>query len=184
MGWSNIFLQLTTTSGPILGESQLDMPFMTQIELLEFSWDMSVHRNAIASGAGGMMPDPMAAASSFLGVGGKEIQVHLGQLEFKKRFDIASSGILSALDNGDKVLVASISVLNVQKLGPIRDPGFNLTVTNGYFTDVKVDLQTTSSGADVIETAHLSFTGITMTYMRKIDAINAHVPTNPFMFNK
>lgn len=182
MAWSNIVMQLTTLTGPILGESQYALPFTAQIELTEFSWSMGAHRNPEMKG--GFKPSLSGAVGSFLGVGGNEVQVQLGHLEFRKRFDIASSGIMLALDNHEKVLLASITVLNIQNLGPIRDPGFNLTVTDGYFSDIKIDCQSSPMGAELIETVHLNFTGITMTYLRKVDAINAHVPTNPFFFKK
>jgi hypothetical protein len=30
----------------------------------------------------------------------------------------------------------------------------------------------------------MTFTGTTITYVRKVDAVNAHVPTVPFLFKK
>lgn len=182
MAWSNIFLQLTTLTGPILGEGQVSLPFTGQIELIDFNWSMEAHKNPVA--AGGFKPILTGAVGSFLGIGGNEIQIQLGQLEFKKRFDISSAAIMSALDNHEKVLLASITVLNIQKLGPVRDAGFNLTVTDGYFSDVSIALESSAMGAEVHETVKLNFTTIVMTYLRKVDAINAHVPTVPFMFKK
>jgi len=182
MAWSNIFLQLTTTSGPILGEGQVAPPFIGQIELLDFKWDMTARKNPEAKG--GFKPSLAGAASSFLGLD-KEISIDLGKLSFKKRADAASAGIMSALDSHEKVLLASITVLNIQNLvGPMRDPGYNLTVTGGYFADVAIKLQSSQMGAELVEDVTMNFTGITITYMRKVEAINAHVPTVPFFFKK
>ena len=183
MAWSNIFLQLTTTSGPIFGEGQAAPPFIGQIELLDFKWDMTVYKHAEKKAGFGLSLS--GAASSFLGIGGNEVNVNLGKLSFKKRVDIASAGIMSALDTHEQVLLASITVLNIQNVvGPVRDPGYNLTVTGGYFSDVSIKVQSSQMGAELIEDVTMNFTGITITYMRKVDAINAHVPTVPFFFKK
>ena len=183
MAWSNIYLQLTTLVGPILGEGQVAPPFTGQIELLDFKWDMTAHKNPDAKAGFGL--SLAGAASSFLGIGGNEIQISLGKLTFKKRADAASSKIMLALDNKTKVVLASITVLNIQNLvGPVRDAGYNLTVTDGYFSDLSLKLQSSQMGAELVEDVTMSFTGITITYLRKVDAINAHVPTVPFFFNK
>jgi type VI protein secretion system component Hcp len=183
MAWSNIFLQLTTTKGPILGEGQVAPPFIGQIELIDFKWEMTAFKNPEAKG--GFKPSLSGAASSFLGIGGNEVQITLGKLSFKKRADAASANIMTALDNHDQVLLASITVLNIQNLvGPMRDPGYNLTVTGGYFSDLSLKLQSSQMGAELVEDVTMNFTGITITYMRKVDAINAHVPTVPFFFKK
>ena len=182
MAWSNIFLQLTTLVGPILGEGQAAPPYTGQIELIDFKWDMTAHKNPDAKAGFGL--DLAAAASGFLG-GGKEVQINLGKLSFKKRADAASALIMLALDNKVPVVLASITVLNIQNLvGPVRDPGYNLTVTGGYFSDLSLKLQSSQMGAELIEDVTMNFTGITITYMRKVDAINAHTPTIPFFFKK
>ncbi|HWK83365.1 MAG TPA: type VI secretion system tube protein Hcp [Caldimonas sp.] len=183
MAWSNIFLQLTTLVGPIFGEGQAAPPFTGQIELLDFKWDMTAHKNPEAKAGFGL--SLTGAASSFLGVGGNEVQINLGKLTFKKRADAASAQIMLALDNKVPVVLASITVLNIQNLvGPVRDPGYNLTVTGGYFSDVSLKLQSSQMGAELVEDVTMNFTGITITYMRKVDAINAHTPTVPFFFKK
>jgi type VI protein secretion system component Hcp len=183
MAWSNIFLQLTTLTGPIFGEGQAAPPYAGQIELIDFKWEMTAHKNPDATT--GFSLSPGGALKSFLGAGGNEVQINLGKLSFKKRSDAASTGIMTALDNRENVLLASITVLNIQNLvGPVRDPGYNLTVTDGYFSDVTVKLQSSQMGAELVEEVSMNFTGITITYMRKVDAINAHTPTVPFFFKK
>jgi type VI protein secretion system component Hcp len=183
MAWSNIFLQLTTLVGPIFGEGQAAPPFTGQIELIDFKWEMTAHKNPEAKPGFGL--SLAGAASSFLGVGGNEVQINLGKLSFKKRADAASAPIMLALDNKVPVVLASITVLNIQNLvGPVRDPGYNLTVTGGYFSDLSLKLQSSQMGAELIEDVTMNFTGITITYMRKVDAINAHTPTVPFFFKK
>lgn len=182
MAWSNIFLQLTTATGPIFGEGQAAPPYAGQIELIDFKWDMTAHKNPEAKAGFGL--DLGAAVSGFLG-GGKEVQINLGKLSFKKRADASSARIMTALDNQTAVVLASITVLNIQNLvGPLRDPGYNLTVTGGKFSDLSLKLQSSQMGAELIEDVSMNFTGITITYMRKVDAINAHTPTVPFFFNK
>ncbi len=182
MAWSNIFLQLTTLVGPILGEGQAAPPFTGQIELIDFRWEMTAHKNPEAKAGFGMS---LAGAASLLGLGGNEVQINLGKLTFKKRADASSALIMLALDNKVPVVLASITVLNIQNVvGPVRDPGFNLTVTGGYFSDLSLKLQSTQMGAELIEDVTMNFTGITITYMRKVDAINAHTPTLPFFFKK
>ncbi|MEO8523102.1 MAG: hypothetical protein ABI460_00135 [Caldimonas sp.] len=183
MAWSNIFLQLTTLVGPILGEGQAAPPFTGQIELIDFKWDMTAHKNPEAKAGFGL--SLAGAASSFLGIGGNEVQINLGKLSFKKRVDTSSAWIMLALDNKVPVVLASITVLNIQNLvGPVRDAGYNLTVTGGYFSDVSIKLQSSQMGAELIEDVTMNFTGISITYMRKVDAINAHTPTIPFFFKK
>ena len=183
MAWSNIFLQLTTLTGPVFGEGQAAPPYTGQIELLDFKWDMTARKNPQAKAGFGL--SLAGAASSFLGIGGNEVQINLGKLTFKKRADASSTGIMRALDNKVPVVLASITVLNIQDLvGPVRDAGYNLTVTGGYFSDVSLKLQSSQMGAELVEDVTMNFTGITITYMRKVDAINAHTPTVPFFFKK
>lgn len=183
MAWSNIFLQLTTLTGPIFGEGQAAPPYTGQIELIDFKWDMTAHKNPEATAGFGL--SLAGAASSFLGIGGNEVQINLGKLSFKKRVDAASTKIMSALDKKTRVLLASITVLNIQDLvGPVRDAGYNLTVTDAFISDVSVKVQSSQMGAELIEDVTMNFTGITITYLRKVDAINAHVPTVPFFFKK
>src|ERR1700752_4216197 len=60
-GWSNIFLQMMAGDTPpkiglpIIGEGQLELPWMTQIELLGFSWTLEVEHKAPAEKKGGLL---------------------------------------------------------------------------------------------------------------------------------
>jgi hypothetical protein len=81
-----------------------------------------------------------------------------------------------------KVLLVDLSEYP-EPVGPVRDAGYNLTVTGVLFRSV-AKLQSSQMGAELVEDVSLNFTGITITYLRKVDAINAHVPTVPFFFKK
>ena len=122
MAWSNIVMQLTTLTGPILGESQYALPFTAQIELTEFSWSMGAHRNPEMKG--GFKPSLSGAVGSFLGVGGKDVQVQLGHLEFRKRFDIASllkAGANEIEIDGENV-AGVYRIMNPDKLASLGRP--------------------------------------------------------------
>ena len=68
-GWSNIFLQMMAGNVPpkiglpIIGEGQLELPWMTQIELLSFSWTLeALHKNPVKAGMFGNVAGMAAGA--------------------------------------------------------------------------------------------------------------------------
>ena len=128
-GWSYIFLQLMAGDTPpkiglpVIGEGQLELPWMTQIELLSFSWSLEVEHKDKIQGKGGLLGAAAGMAAGVAGgnlagaVGGqaglaaaaaaaaaaslikdakKKGKVELGVLRMSKRFDIASARIASA----------------------------------------------------------------------------------------
>jgi len=179
MSWSNIYMQLITPTGPVLGEGMLE-GFQTSIELKGFHWGMKVGRAHAADKAklslGG-------ALKSIAGVGGKEASVQMQPLEITKRFDISSAMIHTCLDNHLPIISASITVLNIKQGGrAIHQPGFTLVATDGYFSEVDLDLRQNGNSVELVETITLNFKSIVVTYLKRTGKDN--VPTNPFMFKK
>src|SRR5205085_1146856 len=161
-GWSNVFLQMMAGDPlplPIIGEGQLELPWMTQIELLGFSWTFEVeHKNPVdksssllgaaagmaagavagnVAGALGGQAGLAAAAAAAAAVSAikdfKNIQqVKLGVLKMQKRFDIASARLHSCADLGTPIQSALISVLHIkQGARSIHEPGLMLLATSG-----------------------------------------------------
>ncbi len=178
MAWSNVFLQLVTTKGPVIGEGLLPLPFTGAIELIDFNWSMAflTGKEIKSSGLG------LGSLASMVGLGGEK-NVRLGALEFTKRFDLASSGIMSALDNHDTVVMATITVLNIlQTDRMVHEPGFTIVVTNGHFSEVALTLQQNGNSAEVVEKVTLNFKSIVMSYLKRVGEDN--IPTNPFFYKK
>ena len=181
MAWSNIFLQLVTLTGPVIGEGLLN-GWETSIELDKFSWDLTYNETGKApAGGGGFGAAAAAAASALVGIGSDK-NVEMGKLQMWKRFDIASAMIHTCLDNHLPILSASITVLNIKHGGrAIHQPGFTLIATNGYFTDVELDMEPSGSGVEVKEHLTLQFNSIVISYLKKTGKDN--IPTNPFFYS-
>ena len=178
MSWSNIFLQLITPTGPVIGEGLLQ-GWQTSIELQSFKWSIkgnTEHDKEKKLSLGG-------ALSSLAGIGGDETGVEMGDLEFTKRFDIASAMIHTCLDNHLPILSASITVLNIKQGGrAIHEPGFTLVATDGYFTSADLDLKPSGNAVELMETVTLKFKMIIVSYLKRVGKDN--IPTNPFIFKK
>lgn len=174
MSGTNIFMQLITEKGPVIGEALLD-GYLGSIELKDFSWGMHALRDATPNPAGLSLG---GALKSLVGAA-KSISVQLEPLTFTKRFDVASSMIHTCTDKHTKVISASITVVHVRagSIG-IYMPGFVLLATNGYFSEVKVDIQSDGNSAEVVEVCKLNFQHITMTYLKTL--LGTNVPTLPF----
>jgi type VI protein secretion system component Hcp len=177
MAWSNIFLQLITPAGPVVGEGLLE-GWQTSIELTGFKWGMKYNPEA---------QDPKkgfgsAAAGALLAlVGGAEKNVDMDELQFEKRFDISSSMMHTCLDNHIPIISASITVLNIKHHGrAIHEPGFILVAADGYITDVDLAMAPSGNGVEVKETVTLKFNSIVVTYLKKVGKDN--LPTNPFTY--
>jgi type VI protein secretion system component Hcp len=177
MAWSNIFLQLVTPTGPVIGEGLLE-GWQTSIELESFAWKMSYRENAKAAQGG--LGAIAGALSSLAGIGSDK-NVEMKELTMEKRFDIASAMIHTCLDNHIPILSASITVLNIKQKGrAIHEPGFTLVATNGYFTDVSIDMKPSGHGIEVKESLTLQFKSIVISYLKRTGKDN--VPTNPFFY--
>ena len=176
MSWSNIFLQLITPTGPVIGEGLLE-GFQTSIELQGFKWAIkgnTEHEKEKALTLGG-------ALSSLAGLAGDETGVTMDDLEFTKRFDISSAMIHTCLANHLPVLSASITVLNIKQGGrAIHQPGFTLVATDGYFTEADLDLKPSGNGVELVETVKLKFNMVVVSYLKRTGKDN--IPTNPFIF--
>ena len=177
MAWSNIFLQLITPAGPVIGEGLLE-GWQTSIELTGFKWGMKYNPEAKdpSKGLGA------AAAGALLAlVGGAEKNVAMEELEFEKRFDISSAMMHTCLDNHIPIISASITVLNIKHHGrAIHEPGFVLVAADGHITDVDLSMTPSGSGVEVKETVKLKFNSIVITYLKKVGKDN--LPTNPFTY--
>lgn len=177
MAWSNIFLQLITPAGPVIGEGLLE-GWQTSIELTGFKWGMKYNPDAKENqGSFGS-----AAAGALLAlVGGAEKNVTMEELEFEKRFDISSAMMHTCLDNHIPIISASITVLNIKHHGrAIHEPGFVLVAADGHITDVDLSMTPNGNGVEVKETVKLKFNSIVITYLKKVGKDN--LPTNPFTY--
>src|SRR6516225_442323 len=121
-GWTNIFMQLITGAGPVLGEGMLE-GWQTSIELQSFGWTSQLkdeHDKEKKGGVGGAV----ASAAQGLTQKSPESSFDMGDLTFTKRFDVASAQIHTCLDNALPVLSASITVLHVKQGGRlVHEPG-------------------------------------------------------------
>jgi type VI protein secretion system component Hcp len=174
MSATNIFMQLITERGPAIGECLLD-GYFGSIEIKDFSWGMHALRDSSPNKAGFSLG---GAVSSVLGMS-KSVSIQLEPLTFTKRFDVSSSMIHNCIDKHTKIISASITVVHVRKgsIG-IYMPGFVLLATNGYFSEVKVDIQPDGNCAEVVETCKLNFEQITITYLKSM--LGTNLPTLPF----
>ena len=177
MAWSNIFLQLITPTGPVIGEGLLE-GWQTSIELDTFSWTMEYHPDATPDASGGL-GGLAGAVGGLLGLKAKNLEP--GLLMMEKRFDIASAMIHTCLDNHIPIISASITVLNIKHGGrAIHQPGFTLVATNGHFVKAELDLTPTANGVEVKEKLELHFKSIVISYLKAVGKDN--IPTNPFFY--
>jgi len=178
MAWSNIFLELITPTGPVIGEGLLE-GWQTAIELESFSWDLTYNFVSKEPKKGGALGAIGSAIGGLLGLSGKNVT--LGELHMDKRFDIASAMIHTCLDNHIPIISASITVLNIKHGGrAIHQPGFTLVATNGHFTNVELDMTPRGNGVEVKEKLTLQFKGIVISYLKPVGKDN--IPTNPFVY--
>ena len=172
MAGSNIFLQLVTATGPVVGEGLLE-GWQGSIELKEFSWGFHALKDTEKKSTA-------AKLASMAGLG-KPVTMKMEPLTFVKRFDVASSQIHICLDNHLPVLSASITVLHIKHGGrAVHQPGFVLVAANGYFSNVKLDLVEDGNSAELVETVELNFEFITINYLKSLGPDN--LPTAPFFY--
>jgi hypothetical protein len=213
-GWSNIFLQLMAGDMPpkiglpVIGEGQLELPWMTQIELLSFSWTIKIEHEYKIEGGGGLLGAAAgmaagAVAGNLAGAAGGQLglaaaaaaasaasalmdakkkgKVELGVLRMTKRFDIASARIHSCADMDIPIPSALISVLHIkQGARSIHEPGFILLATDGKFEKVDIKMQATDKGVEVVEDLELQFRNIVVTYAKRLGVDN--IPMPPFVY--
>lgn len=194
MSWSNIYLQLITATGPVIGEGLLD-GWEGSIELRSFDWGMSARTVADRSGSG----PGLGGLTSALGFS-KNVPIEMQPLTFTKRFDVASAQIHTCLDNHLPVVSASITVLHfspsalpkgaagdVLGAGPagaiagLHKPGFVLLATDGYFESVDLELQQDGTMCELVETVTLNFKTISISYVKTVGP--AAVPMPPFIYS-
>jgi type VI protein secretion system component Hcp len=210
-GWSNIFLQMMAGDPvplPIIGEGQLELPWMTQIELLGFSWTFEVEHKApvdksgswlgaaagmaagavvgnVAGALGGQAGLAAAAAASAAASAIKDFkniqQVKLGVLKMEKRFDIASARLHSCADMGTPIHSALISVLHIKQGGrSIHEPGFMMLATRGKIQKIDIKMTKGERGVEVTEDIELRFEDIVVTYSKRLGIDN--IPMPPFVY--
>lgn len=176
MAGSNIFMQLITGAGPIMGEGLLE-GWEGSIELREFEWGMHALKDPKPK-ASGLLGAAASAAAAAVGVG-KPISIKMEPLRFTKRFDVASAQIHTCLDNHLPVLSCTITVLNIMQGGrSIHQPGFVLMATNGYFASSKLSVERDGEGVELLETVVLNFKNIKLVYNKRLGKDN--LPTAPF----
>ncbi|HEU6454717.1 MAG TPA: hypothetical protein VN201_04585 [Roseateles sp.] len=175
MSQSNIFMQLVTGAGPVMGEGLLE-GWEGSVELLEFSWGMHALKDPKARGGG--LGGLASAAASMAGVG-KPVTIKMEPLVFKKRFDVGSSQLHFCVDNHLKVVSASITVLHIKQQGrALHQPGFVVVATDGYFAECDLEVREDGLSKELIETYTLNFKNIKMTYLKTLGKDN--LPTAPF----
>ena len=178
MAWSNIFLQLITVTGPVIGEGLL-AGWETSIELDSFKWDCDFRADADAATKKSFGAALGGAALSMLGVGG--VNLKMGSLTMEKRFDIASATIHTCLDNHLPIISASITVLNIKHGGRgIHQPGFTLVAADGFITNVGLKMVPAGNGVEVKEEITFDFKSIVVSYLKVNGKDN--IPTNPFYY--
>lgn len=176
MSRSNIFMQLVTGAGPVVGEGLLE-GFEGSVELIDFSWGMSALKDPKAKGSG--MAAVAAAAASMAGLG-TPVTVKMLPLTFKKRFDVGSSQMHFCLDNHLPVVSATITVLHIRQQGRVmHQPGVVLACTMGYFADCALDVTESGLSREVTETWTLNFKSIKLMYLKTLGKDN--LPTAPFI---
>ena len=211
-GWSNIFLQMMAGDTPpkiglpIIGEGQLELPWMTQIELLGFSWTLEAkHKSALkpsmlagalgmaggaiggnlAGAAGGQAGLAVAAAAASAASAIKDFkdipQVTVGVLRMSKRFDIASARLHSCADMDTPIHSALISVLHIkQGARSIHEPGFTMLATEGKIEKIDIKMEKGERGVEVTEDLELQFKNIVVTYSKRLGIDN--IPMPPFVY--
>ncbi|MFG6413076.1 hypothetical protein ACG02S_04105 [Roseateles sp. DC23W] len=177
MSRSNIFLQLITGAGPVVGEGLLE-GWEGSVELLEFDWGMKALKDPKSKGSG--LAGVAAAAAAMAGLG-KSVSIKMEPLKFKKRFDVGSSQMHFCLDNHLPVVSATITVLHIKQQGrAIHQPGFVLACTMGHFSSCKLDVSVDGLSTELIETWTLNFKSIKMMYLKTLGKDN--LPTAPFFY--
>ena len=179
MAWSNIYLELISVTGPIVGEGLLD-GWETSIELEKFDWGMTYNTDGDdPDSGGGVLGAIGGAVKGLLGIGGNRAKMNV--LTFDKRFDISSAMIHTCLDKHLPIISASITVLNIKHGGrAIHEPGFVLLATDGYFTDVKLSMSSDGHSVVVRESLTLTFDSIVISYLKRVGKDN--IPMNPFFY--
>jgi type VI protein secretion system component Hcp len=196
MSWSNIYLQLITATGPVLGEGLLD-GWEGSIELRGFDWGMGAKMVADRASAGFGLGG-LAALAGF----GKNLPIEMEPLTFQKRFDVASAQIHTCLDLHLPVVSASITVLHFSPsalpkgaagdvmaaaspvanvVGGLHKPGFILVATQGYFESVDLSLEQDGNMSELVETVKLNFKTISISYVKPVGP--AAIPMPPFIYS-
>ncbi|MCF8206433.1 hypothetical protein [Roseateles puraquae] len=177
MSRSNIFMQLITGAGPVVGEGLLE-GWEGSVELMEFGWGMTALKDPKARPSG--LAGVAAAAASMAGLG-STVTVQMEPLTFKKRFDVGSSQMHFCLDNHLPVVSATITVLHIKQQGrAIHQPGFVLACTMGYFAECSLEVSDSGLSKEVIETWTLNFKNIKLMYLKTLGKDN--LPTAPFFY--
>lgn len=177
MSRSNIFMQLITGAGPVVGEGLLE-GWEGSVELMEFGWGMTALKDPKARPSG--LAGVAAAAASMAGLG-STVTVQMEPLTFKKRFDVGSSQMHFCLDNHLPVVSATITVLHIKQQGrAIHQPGFVLACTMGYFAECSLGVSDSGLSKEVIETWTLNFKNIKLMYLKTLGKDN--LPTAPFFY--
>lgn len=127
MGWSQIFLKITFDGGGLVkGESEL-VGYEDQIVLTDFDWSMSAGKDVVKNGK--------AVAR----------RLNMESLTLSKRFDIASTELLSALRKRDRIKTARITVAQSYAVSAVaaslglRD-AFAIEIQDGYLEDISLNM--------------------------------------------
>ncbi|RZJ06838.1 MAG: hypothetical protein EOP39_18045 [Rubrivivax sp.] len=175
MSGSNIFMQLITGAGPVVGEGLLE-GWAGAVEVLGFDWGMRALKESKDKKGG--LAGAASAVASMAGFG-SSVTMNFQPLVIKKRFDVASSQMHFCVDNHLPVVSATITVLHIKQQGrAVHQPGFVLIATLGYFEKCTFDVQESGNSKELIETYTLNFKSIKMNYLKTLGKDN--LPTAPF----
>lgn len=165
MSATNIYLRLITAGGPVIGEGLLE-GWETSIELKEFGWELEYDTDAESS-TSTILSRAARSAVNALGIG--EAKVKMGELTFKKRFDLSSYHLHLCIDNKIPVLSATITVLHMRpNVFPPHAPGFVLNAVNGSVESVKLSLSESGKQAELIEDVTMKFASFQMQYLKPV----------------
>jgi type VI protein secretion system component Hcp len=177
MSGSNIFMQLVTGAGPVVGEGLLE-GFQGSVELMEFGWGMHALKDPKPKARG--LAGVASAAAAMAGLG-KPVTIKMEPLTFKKRFCVGSSQLHFCLDNHLMVASATITVLHIKQQGrAVHQPGFVVAATQGYIADVSIETQDDGPNKELIETYTLNFKNIKIMYLKTLG--KDKLPTAPFFY--
>lgn len=135
-----MFLLVTSEkSGVIKGES-IDQDFKDQIDIFAWSWGMR-SQTAIGGGAAG--------------------KTTINQLIITKKVDSASTGLMAALRNNERIKKA---VLTMRKAGKHQHQFLKITIENGRLSSLDIGTEVAGS-PELTESISFSFEKLSVEYI-------------------
>lgn len=141
MAHEDFFLKLDAERGGVIkGESQ-DREHKDEIDIVSWSWGMSA---------------PTSVA------GQRKARAAIHQLFIRKRIDSASTALMAAAANNEKLKTA---VLTARRAGGGQIDFLRVTLRNAYLTSIEVSGEGGEGGTGTLEDLKLSFENIRVEYI-------------------